>query len=346
MSQPATPLLRVRDWDRLYENNRSREMKRTGWFPVPNDLSADGYVELVSHENGAAHLGAWTALLMVASKAKPRRGFLVREDGRPHTAELLSLVTRLPSSILEIAIKRLLEIGLLEVVDVDSHEISELPPHPPAGIPHPPAGIPHSPAGRSQEGAVEGKGKEHHHQEGNRKEKKGTERADDEIKTHRSSAGSEAHSFLIRVDDEENPPEIYASPEDELKAIYQAKAGAPITIEVLRTIREDLELTGVGMGEFVVALKESHIQNEWRNPAGFLRDFAKHFRSKTRVAARPLTAAEAEVRNYQCKICFSKTPGKGILQGDNGTLKPCSCASPEYIARQRERGIFPPETPQ
>jgi len=333
------PLLRVRDWDRLYENNRSREMKRTGWFPAPNDLSGDGYVELVSHENGAAHLGARTALLMVASKAKPRRGLLVREDGRPHTAESLSLITRLPASILEIAIKRLLEIGLLEVVDVDSREISELPPHPPAGIPH-------RPAGKPQEGAVEGKGKEHHHQEGNRKEKKGTERAVDEIKTDRSSAGSDDHSFPIRVDDEKIPPEVYASPEDELKAIYQAKAGAPITIEVLRAIREDFELTVVGMGEFVAELKESHIQNEWRNPAGFLRDFAKRFRSKTRVAARPITAAEAEVRDYQCKICFSKTPGEGILQGDNGTLKPCSCASQEYIARQRERGTFPPETSQ
>ena len=173
-----------------------------------------------------------------------------------------------------------------------------------------------------------------------------TERADDEIKTDRSSAGSDGPSFLIRVDDEENPPEVYASPEDELKAIYQAKAGAPITIEVLRAIRDDLELIGVGMGEFVSALKESHIQSEWRSPAGFLRDFAKRFRSKTRVASRPMTAAEAEARDYQCKICFSKMPGEGILQGDNGTLKQCSCASPEYIARQRERGTFPPEKPQ
>ena len=313
-------------------------MKRTGWFPVPNDLSADGYVELVAHEDGAAHLGAWTALLMVASKAKPRRGLLVREDGRPHTAESLSLVTRLPVPILETAIKHLLEIGLLEIVDVDSNEISELSPHPPAVSSH-------RPAGKPQQGAVEGKGKEHHHQEGNGKEKKGTERADDEIKTDRSSAGSDAPSFLIRVDDEEKPQEVYASPEDELKAIYQTKAGTPITIEVLRAIRETLELTGVGMGEFVSALKESHIRNEWRNPAGFLRDFAKRFRSKTRVAARPVTAAEAESRDYKCPLCHSTTPGEGIVSID-GKWVPCKCASPEYIARQRDRGVFPPETPQ
>src|SRR5689334_19120502 len=104
-------------------------MKRTGWFPAPNDLSAYGYVELVSHENGAAHLGALTALLMVASRAMPRRGLLIREDGRPHTAESLSRVTRLPESLFATAIECFTKIGLLEVADADLHEISDLPPH-------------------------------------------------------------------------------------------------------------------------------------------------------------------------------------------------------------------------
>jgi hypothetical protein len=62
------PLLRVRDWNTLYENSRSREIDRLKWFPVPNDLSADSYVELVAHEDGSAHLGVWIALLMVASR--------------------------------------------------------------------------------------------------------------------------------------------------------------------------------------------------------------------------------------------------------------------------------------
>ena len=79
-------MLRVRDWDKDYENNRSREIRRTLWFPAPNDLSADGYTELVGHPDGAAHFGVWNSLLMVASKASPR-GSLVRDDGRPHTAE-------------------------------------------------------------------------------------------------------------------------------------------------------------------------------------------------------------------------------------------------------------------
>jgi hypothetical protein len=70
--QSGAPLFRVRDWDSRHENNRSREISRTRWVAVPNDPSADAYVELTAHEEGPAHLGVWTALLMVASRAKPR----------------------------------------------------------------------------------------------------------------------------------------------------------------------------------------------------------------------------------------------------------------------------------
>jgi hypothetical protein len=336
MKEPNTPMMRVRDWDGLYENNRSRRMKNTHWFPMPNDLSADSYVELLAHPEGTAHLGVWAGVLMVASRAKPR-GSLVREGGRPHDSESLALVIRQPEPVVRAAIGRLLQIGLLEAEAGNSPRKNRLPRHPSALRRHEAAVEP-------QEGAVEQKGTEHHHQEGNGKEKKGTERAGDEIKTERSGAGSSAHLFQRRPDDEEKPREVYASLEDELKAIYLTKAGAPITIEVLGAIRENLELRGVGMGDFVAALKESHIQSEWRTPAGFLRDFSKRFRSKTRVAARPVTAAEAEARDYKCPLCHSKTPGEGAVLAD-GKEVPCSCASPEYIARKRARGVFAPEEP-
>src|ERR1700693_2981185 len=105
MSGSAAPMMRVRDWDAIYENNRSREMKRTRWFPAPNDLSADGYVEIVGHEQGAAHFGVWNAVLMVASRAKPRRGLLVKDDGRAHTEESLARVTRVPVTVVSDALK-------------------------------------------------------------------------------------------------------------------------------------------------------------------------------------------------------------------------------------------------
>jgi len=336
MKEPNLTMLRVRDWDANHENNRSRELKRMLWVSVPNDLSSDSFVELVSHEDGPAHLGVWMALLMVASRAK-LRGFLVSGNGHPHTPESLARLTRLPQAVVSNAIERLLAIGLLENGEGKSHRENKLPPHPGAGTPR-------DTAGKPQASALEGNGREHHHQEGNGKERKGTESAGDEIKPERSVAGSGTQPFPRTVDDEEKPGESYASPEDELKAIYQAKAGTPITIEVLSAILENLELTGVGTGEFVAAVKESHIQNDWRNPAGFLRDFSKRFRSKTRVAAPAVTAAEAEARDYQCQICHSKTPGVGAVLVD-GKEVPCSCASAEYIARHRARGIFAREEP-
>ena len=177
MNGATPPTMRVRDWDRLYENNRSRGLKRTDWFPAPNDLSSDSYVDLVGHEQGAAHFGVWNAILMAASRAKLRRGLLVKEDGRPHTAESLARVTRIPESLVGDALVRLLKIGLLEVVDSGEPKISNLPPHPGAGNRHDAAGKPQDPAGEPQEGAVEGKGTERHHQEGNGTEKKRTERA-------------------------------------------------------------------------------------------------------------------------------------------------------------------------
>lgn len=330
-------MLRVRDWDRLYENNRSRDMKRTSWFPAPNDLSADGYVELVAHEQGAAHFGVWNAILMVASRARPRRGLLVKEDGRPHTAESLERVTRLPAAVIQEAIDRLLSIGLLDVVEDASPEISNLPPHPGAGIPQERAGQP-------QEGAVEGKGTEHHHQEGSGKEKKRTEHADDGRKPERPSAGSSADFFHGSADDEEEPEDVYASPEDELKAIYLAKAGEPITVAVLDAIRLHLEVNRVTMGEFVSGL-QSHLAGNWKNPAGFLRDLSKKFRAKNQPASDPITATEAAEKNYKCGVCGSTVRGEGARLID-GKPVPCSCASPEWITRQRARGVFAEEPSQ
>jgi hypothetical protein len=241
--------------------------------------------------------------------------------------------------VIKVAIERLLGIGLLEIGGNKPRKTSKLGSHPGAV--------------KSQVGAVgpqavatEQKGIEHHHQEGKRTEKKrtrteskGTERARDERTTGRSGARPAAADSSHKGDDApENPGVAYASPEDELKAIYLAKAGEPITIEVLDAIRVNLEVAGVPVGDFV-ALVRKQAHNQWRNPPGFLRDLSKRFRTKTRAAAGPVTAAEDKARKYQCPICHSRTPGEGAVLID-GKSVPCSCASPEYIARQRERSVF------
>ena len=160
----------------------------------------------------------------------------------------------------------------------------------------------------------------------------------------RAAVSAAAASSQKGDDADENPGVGYASPEDELKAMYQTKAREPITTELLHAIRANLELSGVSLGDFVVEVRK-HTQNAWRNPPGFLRDLSKRFRAKTRLASAPLTVAEVIAKNYQCSVCHSKTPGEGAVLID-GKSVPCECASPEWIERQRARGIFDPENTQ
>ena len=123
-----TITLQVRDWDQHYENNRTREMKHTAWVPVPNKQDNEGYVQLVSHEDGAAHLGAWLALLQIASRCDPR-GTLLRKDGRPHTAASLALISRLPVAVFDAAIPRLVDIRWIESLEgaQEGAEIAQSP---------------------------------------------------------------------------------------------------------------------------------------------------------------------------------------------------------------------------
>jgi hypothetical protein len=129
------PLYRVRDWDQHFENNRTRELKRMDWLPVPNRHDGDGFTELLDHPNGMAHYAAWHLLLQVASKCHPR-GTLVREVTRPqdaaadpggrphpaaaggklpHDARSLARITHGSEAVFLEAIPRLLSIGWLEV---------------------------------------------------------------------------------------------------------------------------------------------------------------------------------------------------------------------------------------
>lgn len=119
----TTILYRIKDWIKNYENNRTRDLKKMEFVLVPNRMDGDGYTALVDHPNGAAHLGAWLALIQVASKCEPR-GTLVRANGNPHTAETLSRITRIPAKIFEEVLPRLAggEIGWMEEYGTIPHQ--------------------------------------------------------------------------------------------------------------------------------------------------------------------------------------------------------------------------------
>lgn len=111
-------LYQIKGWDEHFENNRTRNMKNMQWIPVANKHDGDGYTELVDRDNGAEMLGAWLAILQVASKCG-ERGTLMRDNGTPHTPKTISRLTRLKEGVICKALTLLCspEIDWLQVVD-------------------------------------------------------------------------------------------------------------------------------------------------------------------------------------------------------------------------------------
>jgi hypothetical protein len=113
--------LTITNWAELYENNRTRGMKRLAWVPMPIQHDGSGYCELLDHDDGMAHFAAWCLIVQVAARC-PRRGVLLTDHGRPYSARSLAVRTRGDQSTFEAAIPRLLAIGWLRETEVDPQE--------------------------------------------------------------------------------------------------------------------------------------------------------------------------------------------------------------------------------
>lgn len=148
-------LYKIRNWDALYENNRTRELKKLDWFPMPNKQDGDGYTAIMEHKDGAAILGAFIACVQIASRCDPR-GTLARDGQKPHSASSLSRMSRIPEALVQRALDVLSgdEVNWLEIIEVTTN--------PAAGceIPAPACEIP-APK------CLEGKGREGNEGKGN-----------------------------------------------------------------------------------------------------------------------------------------------------------------------------------
>ena len=117
------PTYRIKDWDDNFENSRTRELQQLRYVIMPNKQDGDGYTELVEHPNGAAHLGAWCAIVQVASKCNPR-GTLLREAGRPYDSSSLARQTRIRKEVFDEVLPRLTgSIGWIEELTQDGRKI-------------------------------------------------------------------------------------------------------------------------------------------------------------------------------------------------------------------------------
>lgn len=110
---PNSTLIRIVDWDKLYESASTKIIKNMKFVPVPNKMDGSGYTELLDHPDGACHFAAWIAMLQIASRCKVR-GVLCKEDAN-HDAKSLSRISRIPEAVFVDAIKRLLVIGWISI---------------------------------------------------------------------------------------------------------------------------------------------------------------------------------------------------------------------------------------
>lgn len=113
-------LYAIANWDRHYENNRTRELKRLDFVLVPNKQDGDGYRTLMASPRGLEMFAVWILLLELASKCSPR-GVLVRDNGQPHTAATLSRMLCLPEEIVQLSLDQLAsdEIGWMQITEED-----------------------------------------------------------------------------------------------------------------------------------------------------------------------------------------------------------------------------------
>lgn len=110
MSDPSSYVYQVLNWDRLFENNKSRERDQLHFVCVPNKQDGMGLTRVLNHPNGAAIYGIWQLILGACSRqTRPRDGWLTdtgrapdgQEAGTPWTPEDLALRWRRPVAEIE-----------------------------------------------------------------------------------------------------------------------------------------------------------------------------------------------------------------------------------------------------
>jgi hypothetical protein len=96
---------KIKDWNKHFENSRSRRVETLHWIPVPNKHDGEGFRSIMQRPDGIVIYGCWHLILQVASKCHPR-GTLVRADGSAMDAQAIALKTGAKES----DIKKALEI--------------------------------------------------------------------------------------------------------------------------------------------------------------------------------------------------------------------------------------------
>lgn len=294
------------------------------WIPEPTDLSSDTFAAIVDHPDGPAHFGVMIAIHMVASKGVPR-GYLRREDGRPHDAQSIARVVRMPEKVVHDVITRLLEIGELESGNDKPRQRKRLASQLPAAIPHHPAEKPALQEGR--EGITSSS------QEGKTQDPVATE-------VQEQSEPSETANPIASKSDDDDPRLEFETPRDEFIYIYNKKTGKAPSVDLLETIEVNLVSKGANWIDYVAEVRESHSAGDWKNPPGFHKHLSKNFRRQAAKAAAMSVQTHVLRPEQKCtKSGCGQRPGEGLVLVA-GKFEPCECATPEFVARMEARGVL------
>lgn len=92
----------ILNWDRHFENDRSRKIDRCSFACVPNKQHGMGFCRIASEPDGAAIYGIWHMIVGACSQQSlPRDGWLTengKSDGVPWAAADLALKFRRPET--------------------------------------------------------------------------------------------------------------------------------------------------------------------------------------------------------------------------------------------------------
>ena len=82
---------RIRDWDKYFENNKSRERDHCSYVCVPNKQDGMGLTRILAEPDGASIYGIWHLILgAVSRQRRPRAGWLTDDGQETGTAWALS----------------------------------------------------------------------------------------------------------------------------------------------------------------------------------------------------------------------------------------------------------------
>lgn len=108
---------RIKDWNRVFENHRSRELKALDYVSWPVRSTSEAFKFLMRSQEGVLAFGVFSALVAEAARC-PARGVLADEKG-PITVRRMALRLGTPESVIEAAVKLLTsdDVGWLEEFD-------------------------------------------------------------------------------------------------------------------------------------------------------------------------------------------------------------------------------------